>query len=870
MSENRNWLLAVALTLVGIFCREPLYNIAYSLLIRHLEWVTSTPLNDVLVIFVMVILTIRIACLPRGLKKNRRTGLLGWTCAVMLTLFYLYIRIVHTAVLVPFYVLPQVYYADTFLLYAVLWYVIPCAIISCKQDAIAIKEGNNGSDGSTHVLGEGTYPKKDLLGRGIEVNTVFGYLTSKDNHYDEAIAVAITGSWGSGKTTFLHQLQEKFDANGIEYFEYSPWHKSGDVVTVDFLQHLREHLCTTEQGFVFDSLDRYIMSLKVSNVTNWFSWTIHTLRHIWNGDNSITQQISNVKQEMSLLSKPVYAFIDDIDRVDEKDLRDVMALVRSTASFPNLVYIVAYDREVTAKMLGEEYGEKYLTKIFNASFGLQAVDEEQMQKLAADMLYEAFPDIKQDVPAVYPPFVGLELTQYLPTLRDLYRYLNLFAKDYEAMRELRTQTWFDYETFSLLELLKHTDLLTWELLKAKPAAFLYVDNGFWDYLAKYKLKENLELDNKRSLELLKYIFRDERKTECEFLSPGGLQMMFMNELPAEYVTKQEFEEAIESGRFVDYAKLWVKSKENLFFCIGHRLDLPVEQIADISLLAIVNRIYPMSLGPEMLKMETDTHSLSSFSSIRGTASPYTYVEKHHELYLMLHEKALADDNGNILTALKKKAGETVYPREMLAIVYGMMQIDAQYEQVPEKWIYSLEQILFERLVNENDMTDLDKQYQVVEAIEYLPIFDYVNILTKPLMEMDLNTWIRLTLRVDNNIDGSSQIIVNPEVMHTLFNTHKQYQELMSELRQHYASDVNALAVINEHERLTQNTSLIMALTLNSFNLKSYPMLDSIHEENQADSIYVDSFYDRAKELLKSGSSNFFNNQSRQMFELFDE
>ena len=846
MAENRNWLMAVAITLAGLFCREGIYHYIDVLVIRHLWWVRCCPLNDVIVLFIAVILTFWALCKPKSYRTAKSSGFWKYAIAVMLALFYLYVRTTHGEALVPFCAPSFLYYSDITLLLLALW----CFKLPRNKKEEVAKQ------------------KKDLLGRDIEVNTIFAYLTNEDNDYDEAMAVAITGSWGVGKTTFLHQLQAKFKNNSINYFEYSPWHKSGEVVTVDFLQHLREYLA--EEGFSFESLNHYITSLKVSNVTNWFSWTLHAIRHFWTGENSISHQIEHVQEEMKCLTKPVYAFIDDIDRVEEKDLRDVMALVRSTASFPNLVYIVAYDREVTAKMLGKDNGEKYLSKIFNASFALQSVEEEKMQDLATTMLYEQHPEIKREVSVTYSLFYGIEITRYLPTLRDLYRYINLFAKDYESMCETREQTWFDYEMFAILELLKHTDLITWEMLRAKPALYLQVENEYWDSWAKYKLKEESKIDNKDSLALLKYIFGDERKTECEFMVPGGLQMMFMNKLSADYITKQEFEEAINSNRLVDYARNWASNKENLMFCLGHRLDLGIEQILDISIMVLENRVNPVPFFDEHLRAETETHPLVTFSRIRQTASPYTYVEQHHELYLLVYEKVINDNDGTTLAKLKVKAAEVEKPREMLAIVYGMMMIDASVDRIPDKWMYELERILFERLVNEHDMSNLDEQYYVAEAMEYLPVYDFVNIKTKPLLEMDLATWLKLTLRVDKHVIGPAQIVVDAATMHTLFDTYKEYTDLIGELKAHYSADKTAIAMIEEHEKLTRDTDLIEALPASSFDIKKYPVLDGIHTDYQADSIYMTPFYERMKEYMKKEKGGmFFENKSRQIG-LFEE
>ncbi|MBM7331832.1 hypothetical protein JS562_54830 [Agrobacterium sp. S2] len=46
---------------------------------------------------------------------------------------------------------------------------------------------------------------------------------------------------------------------------------------------------------------------------------------------------------------------DDIDRLTTGEIRDIFKLVRLTASFPNVVYILAFDRARVEQALGGEW-----------------------------------------------------------------------------------------------------------------------------------------------------------------------------------------------------------------------------------------------------------------------------------------------------------------------------------------------------------------------------------------------------------------------------------------------------------------------------------------------------------------------------------
>jgi predicted KAP-like P-loop ATPase len=82
-----------------------------------------------------------------------------------------------------------------------------------------------------------------------------------------------------------------------------------------------------------------------------------------------------VDKALAKLEKPIVVVLDDIDRLSTSEIRDVFKLVRLTASFPNIVYIVAFDRERVEEALSEQGvpGRAYLEKILQVAVDLPVV-----------------------------------------------------------------------------------------------------------------------------------------------------------------------------------------------------------------------------------------------------------------------------------------------------------------------------------------------------------------------------------------------------------------------------------------------------------------------------------------------------------------
>ena len=54
------------------------------------------------------------------------------------------------------------------------------------------------------------------------------------------------------------------------------------------------------------------------------------------------------------ISRPLVVYVDDIDRLADSEIRDVMRLVKLVGGLPNLIYVLAYDRSRVEAALGGE------------------------------------------------------------------------------------------------------------------------------------------------------------------------------------------------------------------------------------------------------------------------------------------------------------------------------------------------------------------------------------------------------------------------------------------------------------------------------------------------------------------------------------
>ena len=134
-----------------------------------------------------------------------------------------------------------------------------------------------------------------------------------------------------------------------------------------------------------------------------------------------------VEKALAALDKPIVVVLDDIDRLTTSEIRDIFKLVRLTANFPNVIYIVAFDRLRVEEALTEEGlpGRDYLEKILQVSVDLPAVPAHILNKQIFEAINEALSGI--DNPGSFDenvwPDVFMEIIRpLLGNMRDVRRY----------------------------------------------------------------------------------------------------------------------------------------------------------------------------------------------------------------------------------------------------------------------------------------------------------------------------------------------------------------------------------------------------------------------------------------------------------------
>ncbi len=193
------------------------------------------------------------------------------------------------------------------------------------------------------------------------------------NTQKHSYALGVTGSWGSGKTTFLEVLKSHVKGRA-EIVIFNPWMcRTPEQVTLDFFASLRHQLSPSYR--ISKSIKDYARALNGISLTPFLGLSLNI--HAVQGDSLYVKK-KKLSDKLAELPKPVLVFIDDLDRLEREEVFEVLRLIRNTADLSNLIYVVAYDKAYVRQVLeqkniGNALG--YLEKIFPIEVCLPKVEK---------------------------------------------------------------------------------------------------------------------------------------------------------------------------------------------------------------------------------------------------------------------------------------------------------------------------------------------------------------------------------------------------------------------------------------------------------------------------------------------------------------
>jgi len=310
----------------------------------------------------------------------------------------------------------------------------------------------------------------------------------------EGFVIAVYGSWGSGKTTLLNFveafLKEEIENQRIVVVRFNPWWFSGqEDLTRRFFDLVGT--CLKNRKVVREQVLKQIANLAdlasaipvpESQYAKILAWLLR--RGISKKD--MPELKASIANALRAQPKRVLVVIDDIDRLAADEIRQLFRVVKAVADFPQVVYILAFDRKVVIEALKGEQGtvpgEAYLEKIVQLPFELPVPDRVSLRRLLFEKLDGILANSSKELfDQTYWANVYFEgIDHFISTPRAIVRLVNALSVSYPVV-----QGEVNPVDFIAIETLRIFCPLSYDMIRKNPDMFAGHTSGAVAFSADY-------------------------------------------------------------------------------------------------------------------------------------------------------------------------------------------------------------------------------------------------------------------------------------------------------------------------------------------------------------------------------------------------
>ena len=283
-----------------------------------------------------------------------------------------------------------------------------------------------------------TQPDEDKFGRGPFANRIAEALAKRSE--STSIVVGVYGAWGEGKTSVLNLIDGALTKHqGIKTLRFNPWrYQDEDQLLIAFFEALVDSLGEKLYNWVERNSKRKVATVLRKGVA-WIPGVGEANEAIdYLTAVDIEKLKDRVEKKLAQAKTRIVVLVDDIDRLDKSEVFAVFRLVKLTASFQNVSFILAFDDKVVSDALQERYshsshesGKAFLEKIIQIPLELPQVQPTVLRNYCLmgieNALNASAHEPSQEEIHRFLAAFDAGLAPVIQTPRDVVRYHNALA-----------------------------------------------------------------------------------------------------------------------------------------------------------------------------------------------------------------------------------------------------------------------------------------------------------------------------------------------------------------------------------------------------------------------------------------------------------
>lgn len=419
-------------------------------------------------------------------------------------------------------------------------------------------------------------------------------LMPRDRLKKESLAIGISGNWGSGKTSFLKSMQKQMNAD-YRVVTFNPWTCTDkEQIISQFFALMREQTENNDES-LHEAIQKYQDIVLDADIHPALTFLAKILP-LSKKEQTLESLKDKIEEAITIDgSKPFAIFIDDLDRLEGNELFEVLRLIRITANFRNVVFVVAYDRDYICNVLNEskniKRAEEYIQKIFHLEVSLPKFEDETLLDVFMDETVRIAALNERQAASLRQLIMqlfnvdGLSFTDFVPNFRQARRFANVFALNLKSI--LAHTKDFVVKDFIGIELLHFAYPDIHRTLMYKPMTLLKQSH---ELLSKTRLLVYESKNNTPSDKLLRKLFysnNETQQTSREVRSQLSYANYFCYRLPNNSIGATEFEMlmiADDLDVVRDGVNVWMRRKDSFDSLYEHFRSYYMHGYKDIKVI----------------------------------------------------------------------------------------------------------------------------------------------------------------------------------------------------------------------------------------------------------------------------------------------
>ena len=331
--------------------------------------------------------------------------------------------------------------------------------------------------------------------------------------YPDGFVFGIEGEWGSGKTSFINMVCESLLEQSPEFkiIEFKPWlHSSHENLIAAYFKLLRENaedifgdnndikeilghvidIFTPAVGAVVNLATAGVWGKSVEMIMDLSSEKLKQPPTLESQYNEI-KKILREAREKNDDKRPILVVIDDLDRLDSDEIKIMLKLVKSVGNLPNVIYILAYNRDYIKKAIDKDMPQ-FLEKIVQLPIPIPKPTQNKLTTILTDYeLKDFFNNINRNS-IRWQEIIEAGIYYYIKNPRNISLLANTIKFRFSAINK-------NLDTIELfaLEALRLFDTELWEWIKNNKNSVV----GENDYNLSQRNKKTSKQDLEKSLSL---------------------------------------------------------------------------------------------------------------------------------------------------------------------------------------------------------------------------------------------------------------------------------------------------------------------------------------------------------------------------------